>query len=77
MLLATLLKLMPVPHSFENRNSYPVGKTTEPIYKNGGTIKIPRKGFTEGLVLSVTGVTGEKRRFANGRDSGQSNSDIT
>lgn len=50
---------------------FPAGKPTTPIYKEGGTIKVARLGKTEGLVLSVTGTTGERFRKVSGRDTGQ------
>lgn len=51
--------------------SYPVGKPTAPIYKDGGVIKIPRLGKAAALELAVTSVTGESQRKVTGRDSGQ------
>lgn len=56
---------------------YPCGVPTEPIYSEGGTITIPRKGYTTGLVCTVTGVTGEKRRLVGASDSGQGSGDAT
>jgi hypothetical protein len=59
------------------RARYPCGSPTENIYSEGGTIKVPRKGSADGLVLTVTGVTGEKRRLIGANDSGQSSGDLT
>lgn len=57
--------------------TYPVGKATELIFKEGGTIKLPRKGSALGVVCAVTGAGGEKRKLASGQDTGQNAGDIT
>lgn len=57
--------------------SYPVGKSTELIFKEGGTIKLPRKGSIVGVVCAVTGATGERRKLASAQDTGQNAGDIT
>jgi len=59
------------------KQSFPVGNPEEPIYTQGGTIKVPRKGKTDGLTLYVTGSTGEKKSFANAGDTGQQSGDDT
>jgi hypothetical protein len=59
------------------RARYPCGAPSEEIYSEGGTIKVPRKGSATGLVLTVTGVTGEKRRIIGANDSGQGSGDIS
>lgn len=56
---------------------YPCGTPTAPIYVQGGTIEVPRKGNSSGLICSVTGVTGESRRIVSYQDSGQDNDDLT
>ena len=56
---------------------YPCGSPTAPIYVEGGTIEVPRKGNSSGLICSVTGVTGEKRRIVSYQDSGQDGGDLT
>lgn len=56
--------------------SYPIGKPSEPIYKEGGTVLVPRKAKAGGLVLAATGVTGEKFTLPKAEDSGQSNNDL-
>lgn len=56
---------------------YPVGKPSEDIYSEGGTITVPRKGSADGLILTVTGVVGEKRRLPSSRDSGQDSGDAS
>lgn len=57
--------------------SFPVGKVSEPIWTEGGTITVPRKGKAAGVVLTVTGSTGERKTFASAGDTGQSGGDVT
>jgi len=59
------------------RVRYPCGVPTQDIYVEGGTITVPRKGYTTGVNCQVTGVTGEKRRIVGGQDSGQDGGDLT
>jgi len=59
------------------RNTFPVGKTGESVYNEGGTVKVARKGKADGLVLAVTGAVGERKRFATSDDSGQQSGDNT
>lgn len=57
------------------RQSFPVGTPTKAIFAEGGTIKIARKGSADGLILTVTGTTGEKKRIATPFDTGQNSGD--
>jgi len=57
--------------------SYPVGKPDTPVYVEGGTITVARKGKVAGLVCAVTGAQGQKRRFLAANDTGQESGDIT
>jgi hypothetical protein len=57
--------------------SYVVGKPTELIYAEGGTITIPRKGKATGIVCAVTGSTGEYKRFGKAFDTGQDSGDAS
>lgn len=57
--------------------SYPVGTPSTPIYVEGGTITVARKGKATGLVCAVTGSQGEKKRFNSPNDTGQGGGDIT
>lgn len=57
--------------------SYPVGTPSTPIYVEGGTITVARKGKATGIVCQVTGAQGEKRKFAAGNDTGQQSGDNT
>lgn len=59
------------------RQSFAVGSPTAPIFSEGGTVTVPRKGKSAGLVLAVTGSTGERKSFATAADSGQSSGDST
>jgi len=59
------------------KQSFYIGNPDEPIYVEGGTITVPRKGKTDGLVLYVTGSVGEKKTFANAGDTGQQSGDDT
>ena len=59
------------------KGTYPAGKPDTPIYANGGTIKVPRKGSIAGVVCAVIGATGEKRRLLSAADTGQQSGDNT
>lgn len=59
------------------KGSYPVGKVTEEVFQEGGTITVARRGKAEGLVTQVTGAVGEKRRFEKTGDTGQQSGDAT
>jgi len=59
------------------KQSFYVGNPDEPIYVEGGTITVPRKGKANGLVLNVTGSVGEKKSFATAGDTGQTSGDDT
>lgn len=59
------------------KQSFPVGTPTKAIFAEGGTITIPRKGSAAGLVLTVTGTTGEKKRIATPDDTGQNSGDVS
>lgn len=59
------------------KGSYPVGNLTETVITEGGTITVPRKGKAAGVTCSITGYQGEKKRFAQANDTGQSSGDIT
>lgn len=59
------------------KGQYPVGKSDTEIYTEGGTITVPRKGRANGIVCSVTGAQGEKRRFPQANDTGQQGGDNT
>jgi len=59
------------------RQSFPVGSPDVPIYVEGGTITVPRKGKAAGLQLFVTGSVGEKKTFAVTGDTGQQSGDPT
>jgi hypothetical protein len=59
------------------KQSFPVGKPDEPIFVEGGTVIVPRKGKANGLTLYVTGSVGEKKTFANAGDTGQQSGDDT
>lgn len=56
---------------------YPVGSRTAPIYVEGGTITVPRRGKAAGLLCAVTGAIGERRRFPKSFDTGQDSGDET
>lgn len=55
--------------------TYPCGKPDTPVFVEGGTIKVPRKGKADGLVCAVIGAQGEKRRFFSANDTGQQDND--
>ena len=55
----------------------PVGKPTEDIFVSGGTIKVARKGKADGVVCTVIGAQGEKRRILSAADTGQQSGDNT
>lgn len=59
------------------KGSYPVGTPTTPIFAEGGTITVPRKGSAAGLTCAVTGAQGERRRLLSGNDTGQNAGDIS
>ncbi len=59
------------------KGQYPVGSVDEDIYSEGGTITVARKGRANGVVCSVTGSQGEKKRFAQANDTGQDSNDNT
>lgn len=70
-----LRKINAVSSNGKVRNSFPVGKPDTPIYVEGGTVVVARKGVTAGLTLAVTGTTGEKKRLVTAADSGQQSGD--
>lgn len=55
--------------------SYPVGKPDTLIYSEGGTITVPRKGKAAGVLVAVTGSSGEYKRFGKSFDTGQDSGD--
>jgi hypothetical protein len=57
--------------------SYVVGKPTTSVYAEGGTITVPRKGKAAGVVVAVTGSSGEYKRFGKSFDTGQDSGDET
>lgn len=57
--------------------SYVVGKPSTLIYAEGGTITVPRKSKAAGVVVAVTGSTGEYKRFGKSFDTGQDSGDET
>lgn len=59
------------------KGQYPVGTPTTPIYVEGGTIKVPRKGSIAGVVCTVLGAQGEKRTLLSAADTGQQDGDNT
>jgi len=59
------------------KGQYSVGTPTTPIFVEGGTIKVPRKGSAAGVVCTVTGAQGEKRRMLSAADTGQQSGDNT
>ena len=59
------------------KGSYPVGIPTAPIFVEGGTITVPRKGSAVGVVCAVLGAQGEKRRLLSANDTGQTSGDNT
>jgi len=56
---------------------YPCGTPTTPIFVEGGTITVPRKGKAAGVVCTVLGAQGEKRTIMSAADTGQNSGDIT
>lgn len=56
---------------------FPVGTPTTPIYVEGGTILLARKGKLTGLVVTVIGAQGEKRTLLSAADTGQQSGDNT
>ena len=68
--------------NFSNSNgvikgSYPVGTPSTPIFLEGGTITVARKGKSDGVVCAVTGAVGETRRLLSANDTGQQNNDAS
>lgn len=59
------------------KGQYPVGTATTPIYVEGGTITVARKGNATGVVCTVVGAQGEKRRLLSAADTGQQSGDNT
>jgi len=59
------------------KQSFPIGIPDHPLYLEGGTVIVPRKGKTEGLALFVTGSVGERKTFPNAGDTGQRSGDDT
>lgn len=59
------------------KGQYPCGAPTTLVFKEGGTIKVPRKGNITGVVCSVTGAQGEKRRILAAADTAQNAGDAT
>lgn len=59
------------------KGQYPVGAPTTPIYVEGGTIKLARKGSILGVVATVIGAQGEKRTLLSAADTGQQSGDNT
>lgn len=53
----------------------PVGTPTFPIFVEGGTITMARKGKLTGLVVTVIGAQGEKRTLLSAADTGQQSGD--
>jgi len=56
---------------------YPCGTPSTPIFVEGGTITVARKGKADGVVCTVLGAQGEKRTIASAADTGQNSGDIT
>ena len=56
---------------------YPCGKPDTPIYREGGTITVPRKGHAAGVLCAVTGAIGERKKFGKSFDTGQDSGDET
>lgn len=55
--------------------SYPCGKPSTLIYAEGGTITVPRKAKADGVLVAVTGSTGEVKKFGKSFDTGQDSGD--
>lgn len=56
---------------------YPCGTPSTPIFTEGGTITVARKGKAVGVVCTVIGAQGEKRTIQSAADTGQQSGDIT
>ena len=59
------------------KGQYPVGAPTTLIYVEGGTITVARKGNATGVVTTVVGAQGEKRKLLSAADTGQQSGDNT
>lgn len=59
------------------RQSFRVGNPTKDIFASGGFIVVARKGSVAGIILAVTGTTGEKKRIITAADTGQTSGDST
>ena len=59
------------------KGQYPVGTPTTPIFIEGGTITVARKGKAAGVVTTVIGAQGEKRTLLSAADTGQQSGDNT
>ena len=59
------------------KGQYPVGTAITPVYTEGGTITVARKGSAAGVVCTVVGAQGEKRRLLSAADTGQQSGDNT
>ena len=59
------------------KGQYPVGTATTPVYVEGGTITVARKGNATGVVCTVVGAQGEKRKLLSAADTGQQSGDNT
>ena len=59
------------------KGQYPVGSPTTPIFIEGGTITVARKGKAAGVVTTVIGAQGEKRTLLSAADTGQQSGDNT
>jgi hypothetical protein len=70
-------KILFVDSSGNVKGSYPVGKPDAPIYFEGGTVTVARKGKATGVVCAVTGSVGERKRFGKSFDTGQQSGDNT
>ena len=57
------------------KGQYPVGTPTTPIFVEGGTITVARKGKATGVVTTVIGAQGEKRTLLSAADTGQQSGD--
>ena len=56
---------------------YPCGTPSTPIFVEGGTITVARKGNAAGVVCTVIGAQGEKRTIQSAADTGQQSGDNT
>ena len=59
------------------KGQYPVGTPTTPVFVEGGTITVARKGKAAGVVTTVIGAQGEKRTLLSAADTGQQSGDNT